>query len=113
MRRSSEPRVSVVIPAYNAQDFIAETLESALNQSFRAFEIIVVDDGSCDSTHAIVAEYCDRGITLLSQPNAGIGAARNRALSVARSELIALLDSDDLWEPDSTSISFRENGLTG
>lgn len=100
MRCSSEPRVSVVIPAYNAQDFIAETLESALNQSFRAFEIIVVDDGSCDGTHAIVDKYCNRGVTLLTQPNAGIGAARNRALSVAQSKLIALLDSDDLWEPD-------------
>lgn len=98
MRRSSEPRVSVVIPAYNAQDFIAETLESALNQSFRSFEIIVVDDGSTDATRAVVETYRDRGVILLSQTNGGPAKARNHALSVARGEFVALLDSDDLWE---------------
>lgn len=98
MRRSSEPRVSVVIPAYNAQDFIAETLEFALNQSFRSFEIIVVDDGSTDGTAAVVERYRDRGVILLKQANFGLPAARNRALSIAQGEYVAPLDSDDLWE---------------
>ena len=100
MQNCSVPQVSVVIPAYNASKYIAETLETALNQRFRSFEIIVVDDGSTDDTHAIVEKYHDRGVVLLRQSNSGIGAARNRALPVARGEFVALLDSDDLWEPD-------------
>ena len=108
MQSVSLPQVSVVIPAYNARDYIAETLESALNQRFHSFEIIVVDDGSTDGTHAIVEKYCDRGVVLLRQPNSGVGAARNRALSVAQGEFVTLLDSDDLWEPDylQTMIAF-------
>ena len=110
MHLCSEPRVSVVVPAYNAQDYIVETLESAINQRFYSFEIIVVDDGSTDETHAIVEKYRDRGVILLTQSNAGIGAARNRALSAARGEFIALLDADDVWEPEylQTMIAFLD-----
>jgi glycosyltransferase involved in cell wall biosynthesis len=110
MQSCSLPQVSVVIPAYNACKYIVETLESALNQNFQSFEIIVVDDGSTDGTHTVVEKYGDRGVVLLQQPNSGVGAARNRALSVARGEFVALLDSDDLWEPDylQTMVGFLE-----
>lgn len=104
MHACTAPQVSIVIPAYNTRNYIGETLESAINQSFRSFEIIVVDDGSTDDTHAIVEMFCDRRVTLLRQANSGIGAARNHAISVARGEYIALLDSDDLWEPDFLNI---------
>ena len=97
---NSRPVVSIIIPAYNAHLYIGATLESAVNQTFRSFEIIVVDDGSTDDTQAIAQNFCDRGVTVISQSNAGPAAARNRALSIARGEYVALLDADDLWEPD-------------
>jgi GT2 family glycosyltransferase len=100
MQNASLPQVTVVVPAYNAGQYIGATLESALNQDFDSFEIIVVDDGSTDGTHTIVEKYRDRGVVLVRQSNAGLGAARNRALSNARGRFVALLDSDDLWEPD-------------
>jgi glycosyltransferase involved in cell wall biosynthesis len=97
---NSRPVVSIIIPAYNAHLYIGATLESAINQTFRSFEIIVVDDGSTDDTKSIAQNFCDRGVTVISQSNAGPAAARNRALSIARGEYVALLDADDLWEPD-------------
>jgi glycosyltransferase involved in cell wall biosynthesis len=100
VQSNSRPVVSVIIPAYNARLYIGATLESAVNQTFRSFEIIVVDDGSTDDTQSIAQNFCDRGVTVISQSNAGAAAARNRALSIARGEYVALLDSDDLWEPD-------------
>jgi glycosyltransferase involved in cell wall biosynthesis len=110
MQNGSLPQVSVVIPAYNARKYIAETLESALNQSFHSFEIIVVDDGSTDGTHIVAEKYRDRGVVLIRQSNAGLGAARNRAISAARGKFVALLDSDDLWEPDylQTMVGFLD-----
>jgi glycosyltransferase involved in cell wall biosynthesis len=107
---STSPAVSVVIPAYNAEPYLAATLESVLAQTFRSFEIIVVDDGSTDATKKIAEDYRGRGVSVLSQTNAGTAAARNRALSVVRGRFIALLDSDDLWEPDhlKTMVQFLE-----
>ncbi len=96
----SLPVVSIIIPAYNAHLYIGATLESAVKQTFRSFEIIVVDDGSTDDTQSIAQNFYDRGVTVISQSNAGPAAARNRALSIARGEYVALLDADDIWEPD-------------
>jgi glycosyltransferase involved in cell wall biosynthesis len=114
MEPLSLPQVSVVIPAHTARKYIAETLESPLNQNLHSFEIIVVDDGSSDGTRTVVEKYRDRGVVLLRQPNSGIRAARNRALSVARGQFVALLDSDDLWEPDclQTMVGFLELART-
>lgn len=111
MPSGSRPAVSILIPAYNAQSYLAETLESALDQTFRSFEIIVVDDGSTDDTRAIAERYRARGVSVLTQPNAGAAAARNRGLSAARGKLIALLDSDDVWERDClhTMVGFLES----
>jgi len=107
---TQEPVVSVIVPAYNAAPYLAETLESALHQSFRPFEIIVVDDGSTDTTRAVAEAYRNRGVVVLSQSNSGAASARNRALSIARGRLIALLDSDDLWQPDclQTMVTFLD-----
>jgi GT2 family glycosyltransferase len=95
------PTVSILTPAYNSGKFIRQTLDSALKQTFTDFEMIVVDDGSTDDTRRIVKEYADRDrrIHLISQPNGGIAAARNRAMRLARGRFLALLDSDDLWLP--------------
>jgi glycosyltransferase involved in cell wall biosynthesis len=95
----STPAVSVIVPAYNAAAFIAETIQSALDQTYRDFEIIVVDDGSRDGTPARVAAFGER-VRLHQQPNSGVARARNTGVSLARGEWIAFLDADDLWLPE-------------
>lgn len=90
--------VSVVIPAFNAAQFIDEAIESVVGQTARPGEIIVVDDGSTDAT----AQRCRAwapDVTLLQQDNAGPGSARNAAMAVATGGLFALLDADDVWKP--------------
>jgi glycosyltransferase involved in cell wall biosynthesis len=93
------PRVTAVIPTYNAAPFIRRTVESVLAQSYKDFELIVVDDGSSDATAGIVAGFGDR-VRLIIQPNRGVSAARNRAIAEARGDLIAFLDHDDIWYPE-------------
>ena len=97
------PLVSVIIPAYNSGPYLAETIESALGQTYPHREIIVVDDGSTDDTGSRVARY-GAAVTYIRQEPAGVGAARNRGLAAARGEYIALLDHDDLWEPDKLAV---------
>jgi len=91
--------ITLVIPAYNRSQLITETLNSALNQSLKFEEIIVVDDGSTDDTPSTLAKFGDR-ITVVRTPNQGVQVARNIGIERARTELVALLDSDDLLEPD-------------
>ena len=95
------PVVSIITPAFNAERFIEHTLESALRQTFPAFELLVVDDGSTDGTAAIARRYATRDprFHVFHQPNRGIAAARNLAMRRARGRYLALLDSDDLWFP--------------
>jgi len=89
------PTVSVIIPAYNAAGVIGRAIESALRQTVRPQEIIVVDDGSTDDTAAVAAKY--PLVTVASQPNKGPAAARNAAVRLARGEWLGLLDADDSW----------------
>jgi glycosyltransferase involved in cell wall biosynthesis len=91
-------RVAVIIPVYNGAETVGEAIASVLAQSFRDFELIVVDDGSTDATPAELARYATT-IRVITQPNGGISAARNAALRVSTSEFVALLDCDDAWEP--------------
>jgi glycosyltransferase involved in cell wall biosynthesis len=91
-------KVSVIIPTYNRASLVVETLQSALDQTYRDFEIIVIDDGSTDDTRERLEPYRDR-ISYFKQENKGVNAARNYGLSHASGEYIALLDSDDLWKP--------------
>ena len=94
------PLISIVIPLYNKERFIKETLDSVFNQSFTDYEIIIVNDGSTDSSVFIVNAIGDQRITVLSNQNKGVSHARNFGISKANSDLIALLDGDDLWEPN-------------
>ena len=93
------PRVSVIIPAYNARESILEALDSVIGQTFEDWEAIVADDGSTDDTAELIAAYHPRIRCVRGGRNRGIGAARNLALANASGELVALLDADDLWRP--------------
>jgi glycosyltransferase involved in cell wall biosynthesis len=100
MSRSS-PAVSVIVPAYKCTAYIAATLESAFAQTFRDFELIVVNDG-CPDTENLERElepYQSR-IVYIKQPNGGPGAARNTGVRAASAPIVAMMDSDDFWEPD-------------
>ncbi len=94
------PRVSVIIPAYNAAAFLASALDSVVAQTYRDWEAIVADDGSADATAEVARGRDPRISCVRSACNRGIGGARNLALSRARGELIALLDADDTWLPE-------------
>ena len=96
------PAVSIIMPAYNVEPYIGDAIRSALAQTYTDFELIVVDDGSKDGT-AVVAKALareDSRIHVVQQANRGLAGARNSALRAARGEFFALLDSDDLWEPE-------------
>jgi glycosyltransferase involved in cell wall biosynthesis len=99
---TKNPAVSVIIPTYNRGWILREAVDSVLNQDFTDFELIVVDDGSTDDTGEILATY-GRSVIALRQPNRGVSAARNRGIAEARAQLVALLDSDDLWLPQKLS----------
>ncbi len=94
------PRVSVVIPAYNAASTIGQTLDSVFSQTFRDFEVVVVDDGSTDQTRDVVAGYGDRIRVLTKVNEAKPAATRNIGVRAARGELVAFLDADDWWRED-------------
>jgi glycosyltransferase involved in cell wall biosynthesis len=93
------PRVTVVIPAYNAEATLGETLESLFAQTFADFELIMVDDGSTDGTVRVAESVGDHRLRALSVPNGGVSRARNHGVAQARGEFVAFLDADDLWEP--------------
>jgi glycosyltransferase involved in cell wall biosynthesis len=93
------PQFSVIIPAFNAAATVARTIESVLAQTFTDFETIVVDDGSIDSTGAVLERYARR-IMIFSQENRGLSAARNAGARAARARWLALLDADDTWTTD-------------
>ncbi len=92
---------SVIIPAYNAERFLRQAVESALAQTHSPLEVVIVDDGSTDGTRRLADEIAaaDARVRVFSQPNAGVGAARNRGLAEARGEFVAPLDADDFWYP--------------
>jgi glycosyltransferase involved in cell wall biosynthesis len=94
-----EHLVSIIIPTHNSENFIEEALRSVFFQTYSRIEVIVVDDGSTDSTVNTVAQY-NKSITLLRQSNKGPGSARNAGIRLARGKYIAFLDSDDLWLQD-------------
>lgn len=94
------PRFSVVIPLYNKENFIENTMLSLLSQTFSDFEVLVVNDCSTDASEEIVKRFNDRRIQLVQHPiNKGLSASRNTGVKSARSNYIAFLDADDLWKP--------------
>jgi len=98
-----KPLVSVIIPTFNRSAMVREAVESVLSQTFGEFELIVVDDGSTDDTEAILEPY-SASLRIIRQKNRGVSAARNRGVAAARGELLAFLDSDDIWLPEKLAV---------
>ena len=96
--------VTVVIPVYNYERYLAEAIESVLTQTLRPIEIVVVDDGSTDASGAIAKGYDSDLVRYSYQPNSGACAARNRGVELARGTFLAFLDSDDTWVPEKLSL---------
>lgn len=92
--------VSVVIPAYNAEPYLKQAINSALAQSYSNLEVIVINDGSTDNTATLVSGFNDHRVRLINQSNGGMSSARNAGVCIAKGEFIAYLDADDYWMPE-------------
>lgn len=104
---STSPLVSILIPAFNAQEWIGDSIRSALNQTWRRKEIIVVDDGSRDNTLRVARQFTSAGVWVFTQENRGASSARNRAFSLCQGDYIQWLDADDLLAPDKVTQQMR------
>jgi len=96
---SPPPLVSVIIPVYNCERYLAEAIESVLAQTYQPIEVIVINDGSTDDSEAVAKRF-DSSIRYYAHPNKGLGATRNRGVELAQGHFIAFLDADDLWVAD-------------
>ena len=101
-------KVCVILPVFNGERYIKNAIESVLNQTFADFELIIVDDGSTDSTPDIIQSFKDRRIKIITQSNQGPGASRNNALDIADSDYVMFLDSDDWFSPDAIEVAYGE-----
>ncbi len=101
--------VSVIIPSYNAEKFITEAIESVLNQTYKNIEIIIINDGSTDSSEEAINKYLglDDRIKYYKQVNQGVSATRNRGIELAQGEVLAFIDSDDAWEPENLEVKVK------
>ena len=97
------PLVSVIVAAFDAERYLAETLDSIVAQDHPALEIVLVDDGSTDNTPEITQSYGD-AVRYFAQPNRGLGAAQNQGLALATGDFVSFLDADDLWLPEKTRV---------
>ncbi len=109
----SESLASIIIPCHNAERWLAATLESALEQTWPAREIILVDDGSTDGSLALARKFEPRGVKVVAQANAGAAAARNAGLRLARGDYLQFLDADDLLAPDKLERQIRRLQAAG
>ena len=106
---SQETKVSVIIPAYNAEEFLERTLRSALRQTHRNLEVLIVNDGSTDRTLSIAEAFSreDERIRIISVPNGGVANARNVGIKAASANFVAFLDADDLWHPSKIELQLN------
>lgn len=102
--------ISVIIPAYNSARYIAETINSVLQQKHQFFELIVVDDGSTDNQNEIIQRFAkqDQRVRLIKQKNLGVAAARNTGIRHAKGNYLSFLDADDLWHTDNLSLKIEK-----
>ena len=101
-------RISVIIPAYNAEATLADCLESVARQTLRPFEVVLVDDGSTDNTRGVAARFEGRlMLRIVTQANSGLGKSRNAGMAAATGDAYAFLDSDDIWLPSKLEQAFK------
>lgn len=98
--------VSVIIPFFNAENYLGAAIESVLHQTLPPFEVLVVDDGSIDGSAAVAASF-GHAVNYVAQPHGGTALARNHGIALARGELITFLDADDLWAPEKLALQLR------
>jgi len=98
------PKVSVIIPAYNHEKYVGEAIQSVLTQTFKDFELIIINDGSTDHTEAEILKFKDDRIQYYSQSNRGLSATLNRGIDLARGEFFNFLPSDDIFLPEKLAI---------
>lgn len=103
---TGSPLVSCIVPVFNGERFVAESIDSALEQTYDPIEIVVVNDGSTDGTKALLGGYGER-IKVIDQANAGANAARIRGVEASSGSILAFLDADDLWLPEKTEIQIE------
>lgn len=108
MAQFSKPIVTVIMPAFNAELFIEQAIESVLNQTYDKFELFIVNDGSTDKTEEVIKGFNDKRIKYLIQKNKGVSSARNLAIKHSKGQWLSFLDADDVWLPD-TLATFAEN----
>lgn len=94
------PLISVIMPVYNGEVTVRETIESVLNQTFSDYEFLIINDGSQDATLEVLNSIQDSRIKIFSYPNSGVSSSRNRGIDLAKGEYVAFIDADDLWTPD-------------
>jgi glycosyltransferase involved in cell wall biosynthesis len=106
-------QISVIIPTYNRRSLLARAINSVLEQSFKNFELIVIDDGSCDGTKELIEQQFSEKLIYFKQENRGVSNARNRGVEMSCGEWVAFLDSDDYWHPDKLKqqISFLQKNV--
>ena len=102
-------KVSVILPVYNGEKYIKKCMESLISQTLKEIEIICVDDGSVDGTLEALKEYENLdNVTVITQENAGAGAARNKGMSYAKGEYLSFLDADDIFEKDMLEVAYNK-----
>jgi len=99
------PEVSVIIPSYNSAKYLTDAVESVLNQTFRDYEVLVIDDGSTDDTEAVMRRYGEP-VRYIRQPNSGVANTRNRGINESHGRYVAFLDADDTWRHDKLEAQF-------
>ncbi|MBW4664647.1 MAG: glycosyltransferase family 2 protein [Chroococcus sp. CMT-3BRIN-NPC107] len=107
MKSLSPPLISVVIPTFNSEKTIRETIDSVLNQTWKNLELIVVNDGSQDSTLDVINSIKDPRLKVFTYPNGGVAASRNRGFAQAQGEFVSFLDADDLWTKDKLEAQLK------
>jgi glycosyltransferase involved in cell wall biosynthesis len=99
---------SVILPVYNAKETIGSTVNSVLKQTYRNFELIIINDGSVDASYEIISHYLDKRIRILNNSsNLGVAESRNIAIRSAKGKYISFIDSDDTWTPDKLEVQYR------
>jgi ABC-type bacteriocin/lantibiotic exporter with double-glycine peptidase domain len=105
---NAAPLVSVILPVFNGEKYLADAVQSVLDQDYAPVELICVNDGSTDETLNILRSFGEQIVVVDSAANGGIGAARNQGLHIARGAMVAFMDADDLWEPDKLAVQMRK-----